>query len=85
MITLLYGAARPDRNPRVGRGGGSGPSLADTVALRFWTKLGELIMPIVRRGAQAAVGESDPAVRVRRDIDARGAVVNRSEHPGQPQ
>ena len=46
MITLLYGAARPDRNPRVGCESGSGPSLADTVALRFRTKLGELIMPI---------------------------------------
>ena len=43
MITLLYGAARPDRNPRVGRGRGSGPSLTDTVAPRFRTKLGELI------------------------------------------
>ena len=85
MITLLYRAARADRIPRVGRRSGSGPSLADTVALRFRTKLGELIMPIVRRGAQAAVGESDPAVRVRRYIDARSAVVNRSERPGQPQ
>lgn len=85
MITLLYGAARPDRSPRGGRGSGSAPSLADTAALRFRTTLGELIMPIVRRGAQAAVGTSDSTARARRDIDAQGTIVDQSERPDQSQ